>query len=66
MVGLDDDEDKVGHDIPEEKVVTVGEVNWAGADGMNTVTRRTECCSDGGSAERGQTADTALLRDTVD
>ena len=66
VVELDDDEDKVGQDIPEEEVVTVGEVNWAGADGTNTVTRRTECCGDGGSAERGQTADTALLRDTVD
>ena len=66
VVELDDDEDKVGQDIPEEEVVTVGEVNWAGADGTNTVTRRTECCGDDGSAERGQTADTALLRDTVD
>jgi hypothetical protein len=66
VVELDDDVDKVGQDIPEEEVVTVGEVNWAGADGTNTVTRRTECCGDGGSAERGQTADTALLRDTVD
>ena len=46
--------------------MTVGEVNWAGADGTNTVTRRPECCGDGGSAERGQTADTALLRDSVD
>ena len=63
---MDDDDDKVGQDIPEEEVVTVGEVNWAGADGTNTVTRRTECCGDGGSAERGQTADTASLRDTVD
>ena len=66
MVELDDDEDKVGQDIPEEEVVTVGEANSAGADGTNTVTRRAECCGDSGSAERGQTADTALLRDTVD
>ena len=66
MLFRSDDVDKVGQDIPEEEVVTVGEVNWAGADGTNTVTRRTECCGDGGSAERGQTADTALLRDTVD
>ena len=66
VVELDDDEDKVGQDIPGEEVVTVGEVNWAGAGGAHTVALRPECCVDGGNAERGQTADNALQRDTVD
>ena len=66
MVETSKDNDKLGQDIPKEEVVTAGEVDWTGAGAANTVTRRPGCCVDGGSAERGQTADTALLRDTVD
>jgi hypothetical protein len=66
VVESNEDGNKLGQDIPEEEVVAVGEVDWAGAGGANAVTRRPECCVVGGSAERGQTADTALLRDIVD
>ena len=60
-----EDEDKLGQDIPEEEAVTVGEVVRAGVYGTDIVTRRMECCVDGGGAERGHTADTAYLRGTV-
>ena len=40
VVESDEDDDKLGQDIPEEEMVTVGEVDWAGAGGANTVIRR--------------------------
>ena len=61
VVESSEDDDKLEQDIPKEEVVTADEVDWAGAGGANTVTRRPECCVDGGGAERGQTAGTALL-----
>ena len=43
--------------------MTVGEVDRAGADDADTVTRRTACCTDdGGAVKRGHATDVVWLR----
>ena len=58
VVESDEDEEELGQNVAEREVVTVGEMDRAGADDAGTVTRRT----DDGGAERSHTTDDAWSR----